>query len=82
MSNRLARSKILGRRFGYDEDGVVDLPAHYSNVKIARFFAEAHGECGYCFPHGPETRNATWKKNARSWKHHRRTQYRPTEIGT
>lgn len=76
MSNRITRSKILGRRFGYDEYGFVDIPASYSNVKIARFFAEARGECGICFPHGPEATNATRRKNFRSWKHHRKTEYR------
>ena len=78
MSNRLAHSKTLGRRFGYDEYGFVDIPARYSNVRIARFFAEAHGECGYCFPHGFEASNATRRKNFRSWKHHRKTQYKQT----
>lgn len=82
MSNRLARSSTLGRRVGYDEYGLVDLPTCYSNVRLARIFADARGECSFCFPHGPEAPNATWKKNFRSWKHHRRTQYRPTAVGT
>ncbi len=76
MSNRLIRSSILGRRFGRDEYGFVDVPGRYSNVRIARIFAERHGDCGYCFPHGFETRNATGKKNFRSWKHNRKTQYK------
>ena len=81
MSNRLVRSNILGRRFGRDEFGFVDLPTRYSNVRIARIFAERRGECGRCFPHGFETSNATIKKNFRSWKHHRRTQYRVKPLG-
>ncbi len=79
MNSRLARSRILGNCSGYDDDGFVDVPVRFSNVKISRFFAEPHGECGFCFPHGIETSNATRGKNFRSWKHYRGTQYRPKE---
>ncbi|MDA0323886.1 MAG: phosphate ABC transporter substrate-binding protein [Verrucomicrobia bacterium] len=75
MSNRLTRGAVLGRRFGYDEHGFVDLPARLGGTKISRVFAESRGECGFCFPHGPETSNATIKSRLRSWKRHRKHQY-------
>ena len=74
MSN-LIHNKILGRRFGRTEDGFVDLPPRISNIMIARIFAVHQGECGWCFPHGFETRNATANKNFRSWKNYRRHQW-------
>jgi hypothetical protein len=81
MSNKLLRSKVLGRGFGYTEEGFVDLPGQVSNIVIARIFATKK-ECGYCFPHGFETHNATASKNFRSWKHYRRTQYRAVTPDT
>lgn len=75
MSNLLS-SKVLGRIFGFTEEGVVDLPIRVSNVKIARIFAVRQGECSRCFPHGFETSNATISKNWRSWKYYREHQYR------
>jgi len=75
----LIRSKVLGRRFGYTDEGFVDLPVLVSNVRIARIFAEHQGECGRCFPHGFETSNATISKNRRSWKNYRLRQYHASE---
>lgn len=76
MNNRITRNHTLEKRFGVTEEGFIDLPTKISNVRVARIFAEAHGECGFCFPHGIEKSNATVKKNTRSWKFHRRNQFR------
>ena len=60
---------------------LADLPRKVSNVRIARLvFFRTRGGCTYCFPHGPETTNSTRKKNRRSWKHHRESQYRVREA--
>lgn len=65
------------RAFGVDEYGQPLLPAKVSNVKLSRIehFRE-RGGCARCYPHGFETTNATSKKNRRSWKKHRRRQYK------
>ena len=76
MSNRITNNNTLEKRFGVTEEGLVDLPAKISNVNVSRIFAESHGECGFCFPHGLETSNATVKKNTRSWKFRRKNQFR------
>ena len=34
MSNSLLSSKTLARRFGYDEDGFVNLPAKISDLRV------------------------------------------------
>jgi hypothetical protein len=76
MGNRLDSNKTLNRLFGSDEFGCIYLPSRYSNIRIERVFAGQRGDCGHCFPHGLETASATCKKNFRSWKNSRRTQYR------
>jgi hypothetical protein len=82
MSNKLLRSKILGKRFGYTEEGFIDLPSQVSNIVIARIISRYHGDRGCWFPHGSDTCNATTSKNFRSWKHYRRTQYRAVSSDT
>lgn|GEM_PF-469029 len=81
-----ANKSGIRRGFGVDEQGWPLLPAKISNVILARLeHAADRGGCGYCFPHRFETTNATCKKNRRSWKNYRKTQYkvnsRPT-MGT
>ncbi len=67
--------------FGVDELGYLLLPRQMSNVKLSRIERfEERGGCPYCYPHGMETSNATCKKNTRSWKYHRKTQYKPRRI--
>lgn len=64
------------KAFGLMEEGLADLPSKISGVMLSRIL---HGEemgCSRCFPHGMETRNASRRKNRRSWKYHRSTQYR------
>lgn len=76
MGSRIDRKREFVRRYGVNKAGLVDLPVKISNVRVERVFAEGMGECGRCFPHGFETSNASSKKNRRSWKHYRKTQYR------
>jgi len=65
------------RAFGVDENGLLLLPHGIGNVTLARIeHAADRGGCTRCFPHGFETSNATSKKNRRSWKNHRKTQYK------
>jgi hypothetical protein len=64
-------------KFGQTVCGLPDTPVKISNVTIARI---VHGDargCSHCFPHGCETTNSKFNKNRRSWKHHRKTKYRP-----
>ncbi len=53
-----------------------ELPVKCGNVRISRIVNGQERGCSYCFPHGFETSNATWRKKKRSWKYHRRQQYR------
>ncbi|MBX0290341.1 hypothetical protein K3G63_07820 [Hymenobacter sp. HSC-4F20] len=73
----MKRVKQLQKAFGMVEEGCfVDFPAKFSNVQVSRVvFGNARG-CAYCFPHGPETSNATLAKRERSWKQFRRTQWK------
>lgn len=67
----------IPRAFGTDEFGFPATPPKIGNVKIARIeHAKERGGCTICFPHGPETDNATGKKNTRSWKTRRKTKYK------
>ncbi|MGE3062730.1 MAG: hypothetical protein AB7T10_03770 [bacterium] len=46
---------------------MVDMPVKASGTKISRML-KSKKACPYCFPHGPETPNATAKKNNKNWK--------------
>jgi len=71
------RNHKLQRAFGKDKIGFAALPEKVSNVKISRILhAEERGGCTRCFPHGPETTNASKKKNRRSWKNQRNKQWK------
>jgi len=59
-----------------------ELPVKCGNVRISRIVNGQERGCAYCFPHGFETSNATCRKKKRSWKYHRRQQYRMVLIGT
>jgi hypothetical protein len=70
----------LKKALGKTVAGLPDIPRKMSNVKLSRI---VHGEergCSHCFPHGTETNNCTACKNWRSWKNHRKTQYRPASM--
>lgn len=71
-----ANKSGLMRGFGTSEEGFVDLPSKISNIKISRVENGVAAGCSVCFPHGPETVNASVKKNTRSWKKHRNAQHR------
>lgn len=65
------------------ERAVVDLPAHVSSRAYARIAnVRESGGCSFCFPHGPETVNASIAKNRRSWKHTRRQQFRSRGVAS
>lgn len=77
MRIKVNRNNKLKRLVGKGEMNTAAIPKKISNVKISRVFnAKERGGCTICFPHGFETINATNKKNKRSWKHHRRKQYK------
>jgi len=72
-----ANKSGVRRAFGVGEDGQILIPLKISNVVLARIeHAADRGGCTRCFPHGVETTNATCKKNRRSWKNDRKTQYK------
>lgn len=74
-------SRELARAYGLTDEGMIDLPRKCSNVRIARVLhMRDRGGCPFCFPHGFETTNSTYEKNRRSWKYHRREQYRRHRI--
>ena len=77
MSNRITHGSFFGRRFGYDENGVVDLPTRYSSRKLAGALAVHNGDhgCDICFPCkcGESFRKTS---DHRSWKRYRKNQYR------
>ena len=76
MGNLNRRAFVEG--FGVGELGEILFPPQMSNVRLSRLeHAREMGGCSHCYPHGWETSNATCSKNRRSWKYHRRTQYRP-----
>ena len=71
----------LHRAFGVDEHGFPLIPVPYSNIQLARLEFGENAGCSWCFPHGFEVYNARELKESRSWKRHRRTQYRPKGSG-
>ena len=76
-----ANKNRLRRSFGLDDMDAVALPPKISNIKLSRIeHAQDRGGCTICYPHGLETTNATAKKNKKTWKHYRNTQYRPTDV--
>ena len=77
MKCRISLSeRQLTRAFGCDEYGAVMLPHTYSSRRIARLLQGDPAGCTRCFPHGFENSNDRAKKVQRSWKSHRRYQYR------
>jgi len=71
-----SRNHKLQKAFGKDKLGFAAMPRKVSNVKVSRIrHAEERGGCTRCFPHGPETTNATVRKKKRSWKNQRKKQW-------
>ena len=67
--------KVFLSAFGLNEMGVIDFPKKISNVKLARIEWGEYQGCAFCFPHGFEVTNSTWKKNRRNWKYKRKKQF-------
>ncbi len=78
VEKKVNRNKKLKKAFGKGKISMAAMPlAKFSNVKIAGVFhIKERGGCSICFPHGPETTNATIKKNKRSWKKRRKKQFK------
>lgn len=70
----MKNKRRLIKAFGEDEYGFPYLPAKVSGATIDRIFMKVG--CTLCFPHGIETSNSHWKNRQRSWKTHRKTQYK------
>lgn len=67
--------------FGKDEEGLPLIPQKIGSRRLARIeHAIERGGCTICFPHGPETTNATWKKSKKSWKVRRKTRYKAKGV--
>ena len=69
----------LHKAFGVDEHGFPLIPVRYSNLRLTRLEFGENAGCSRGFPHGFEVYNARELKETRSWKRHRRTQYRPKD---
>jgi len=69
----------LQQAFGTGEHRMLALPKKIGNIRLSLIdHVKERGGCSICYPHGPETNNATQKKNTRSWKKQRKTKYRMT----
>lgn len=68
--------KKLVKAYGKNEFDIVDIPTKVESSKYQRIIFGNIMGCSYCFPHGPETFNATAIKNKRNWKYYRNNQYR------
>ena len=66
----------LKRRYGVDEYGFDLIFGKYSGTRISRELNGSMMGCSYCFPHGHETVNSHYVNLQRSWKKHRKTQWR------
>ena len=70
------RKKCFIKAFGLTDEGFIDFPVKRSNVQIERIEWGAYMGCTWCFPHGLETSNSIMNKIQRSWKKHRKTQWK------
>lgn len=73
----MKKQKRLGRAFGYNEFGMLDIPFKISNIFVSRIvnYRECGG-CSYCFPHGFDLLNSTLENNQRNWKKFRKTKWK------
>lgn len=67
------------RMYGTNEYGFSDIPEKISNIQIQRYVVAGNDPsvCSRCFPHGWETPNSHYSNTQKSWKEHRKSQYRP-----
>lgn len=71
----MKRQKKLKRAFGLNELGFIDFPPKISGIMISRLIY-CKKECPFCFPHGWEMSNATWRNNQRNWKKFRKAKWK------
>lgn len=66
----------LIRAFGLNEYGLIDFPAKISGTTVSRLLVGDFMGCDRCFPHGQETLNSRYHNWQRTWKKHRKTQWK------
>ena len=72
----MQEKKCYVSAFGTNSYGLVDFPKKISGTAVSRIeLGDALG-CSRCFPHGYETVNARYYKIQRSWKSHRKNQWK------
>ena len=64
------------KAYGKNEYGLADMPTKVSGVFISRIKIGEEMGCSICFPHGPDTNNRFYFKWQRSWKKHRKHQWK------
>jgi hypothetical protein len=75
--SKLRRENYQRQCFGAGEWGLDLLPGKLGSLTAARIRAVTSEEpCKYCFPHGRESFSLRVRAIQRSWKSHRKTQYR------
>lgn len=62
--------------FGKNEDGLAEMPQKISGITVARIVIGEESGCSYCFPHGYETVNSHIANRQKSWKRHRKSQWK------
>jgi hypothetical protein len=73
----MKNEKRLIKAFGDNEYGFADLPNKISGAIISRIIVCAMtNSCPYCFPHGIECENSHYNNRQRTWKKHRKTQWK------
>lgn len=78
MSNEIR----LKAAYGSNEWGLADTPRKISGVAISRIIIGESSGCSRCFPHGYEVVNSHIRNQQRSWKKHRRYQWKPVLAST
>ena len=66
----------LIRAFGANDADQADVPKKISGRTVSRLLIGEEMGCSFCFPHGIEVANNRFSKIQRSWKAHRRHQWK------
>jgi hypothetical protein len=72
----MKKESKLKKAYGVSEAGLADLPKKVSGITVSRIVHGEESGCSYCFPHGVETVNSKFGKIQRSWKEHRKKQWK------
>jgi len=72
----MKREYRLIKAYGLNEYGLADLPVKASGITISRIVVGEETGCSFCFPHSYETINSHINNRQRSWKKHRRQQWK------